>query len=906
MNPISDARTPDTDNDALRYGVVIRPPVYRLDARAFVCSQLLHVDREALAEEGVTVVADGNFVGVVATSHEAARRAAARLPLRWSTPDRDATAVGPAATDARLRRDYQWPGRLAWGAEPDWVIADFIDGGLRLAGPVASTERLRGELACLLESDPQRIHIDGDAEAGLGRQGSDDAAADAALLARAIGRPVAVRLDPDPYARDAEALARARRLRVSGTADGDDFRVDDDLGYVSVPPLALWLTGRLTENLLRDPDAAALQFTFVQESFLDEVAAALGEDPVALRLRHIKDPRGRQLLKSVADQAAWDHPVENDGGADLVRGRGVAYSHRPSESGDAGSGTRSAWIADVEVNTVTGGVRLSRLVAGQDAGADGPLRPLLDATPLRDTLERKLLGLPSSPPPADDWAAPADRKLPAWRPSSPPARRDAPGTPALSEGVDLSPAVAVVANALYDATGVRFRSPPFSPARVRAALEARARPGKRRWWWAGALAVTGLLATLWPFRPSIAPVARPAANLYSAETIERGRLVAEAGDCAVCHTAEGGTVNLGGRPFETPFGTLYSTNLTPDPDTGIGNWSYAAFERAMREGIGRDGRHLYPAFPYTDFAKISDTDMQALYAYLMAQPAVAAPAPQNELRFPFNIRSMMAGWNLLFHDPAPFKPDPSRSAQWNRGAYLFEGAGHCGACHTPRNLFGAEKGGDARLSGALVDGWEAPALTAASRSPAGWTEQSLFEYLRTGRSDAHGVAGGPMAPVVAGLAELPEDDVRAIAHYVATQMDAPLSDPAQSERAAAVVAASRAAPVGQEAGQRVFEGACAACHENGTATFTSAKQALALNTNLHSQRPDNVIQSILGGVHAEGVAGAGEMPAFVHSLSDRQIVDLVQYLRARFAPGETPWKEVGKTVADLRREHDQQ
>ena len=146
MNPISDAQAPDTDNDALRYGVVIRPPVYRLDARAFVCSQLLHVDHEALAGEGVTVVTDGNFVGVVAASHEAARRAAARLPLRWSTPDRDHKGARPAVTDARLRRDYQWPGRLAWGAEPDWVIADFIDGGLRLAGPVANTERLRGEL----------------------------------------------------------------------------------------------------------------------------------------------------------------------------------------------------------------------------------------------------------------------------------------------------------------------------------------------------------------------------------------------------------------------------------------------------------------------------------------------------------------------------------------------------------------------------------------------------------------------------------------------------------------------------------------------------------------------------------------------------------------------------------------
>ena len=893
-------------DEALAHGLVIRPPVYRLDARAFVCSQLLDVNRDGL-DEDVTVVADGNFLGVVAASPEQARRAAERLRPRWSTPAGNHRGNTPAPASDRLQRNYDWPGRLGWGVEPDWVIADCNNGAVRVDGPVADTERLRRELACLLETDPARIHLDGHGEAGLGRQGSDDAAADAALLAHAGGRPVAVRLDPDPYALDAQALARARRLRVSGTPDGGDFQVDDDLGYVSVPPLALWLTGRLTDGLLRDPDAAALQYTFVQESFLDEVAAALGEDPVALRLRHIKDPRGRQLLQSVANQAGWNRPAANDGRADLVRGRGVAYSHRPSESGDAGSGTRSAWIADVEVNTVTGGVRLSRLVAGQDAGADGPLRPLLDSHPLRAALEQKLLGLPDTAPPADQWGGTDDRRLPATRGASPPAPRRMAGPLAEGEDVDLSPAVAVVANALYDATGVRFRSPPFSPARVRASLQARRDRGKRRWWWAGALAVTGLLATLWPWRASLAPVSRPATNLYSAETIERGRLVAEAGDCAVCHTAEEGLTNVGGRPFETPFGTLYSTNLTPDPDTGIGNWSYAAFERAMREGISRDGRHLYPAFPYTDFAKLSDADMQALYAYLMAQPAVAAPAPDNDLRFPFNVRSMMAGWNTLFHRDRTFQPDPARSPQWNRGAYLFEGAGHCGACHTPRNLFGAEKTGEARLAGALVDGWEAPALTADSRAPVAWTEESLFQYLRTGRSDFHGVAGGPMAPVVAGLAELPESDVRAIAHYVATQMDAPASATEAQQRQARERLAASAEPVGQEAGQRVFDGACASCHADGAAaSFTGARQSLALNTNLHSERPDNVIQSILGGVHVEGVAGGGEMPAFSHSLSNRQVSDLVHYLRARFAPGETPWKDVGRTVAEIRMEHNQQ
>ena len=187
----------------------------------------------------------------------------------------------------------------------------------------------------------------------------------------------------------------------------------------------------------------------------------------------------------------------------------------------------------------------------------------------------------------------------------------------------------------------------------------------------------GVIAGLMGWRSTIAPVTL-SAPVYSQATIERGRTLAAIGDCAVCHTTPGGTPNAGGRAMETPFGTIYTTNLTPDADTGLGRWSFSAFQRAMREGISRDGHHLYPAFPYTAFAKTSDDDLQALYAYFMSLPAVRAPTPEAELKFPFGLRPLMAGWNALFHDPVPMQPVPNQSAEWNRGAYLVNGLGHCG------------------------------------------------------------------------------------------------------------------------------------------------------------------------------------------------------------------------------------
>jgi nicotinate dehydrogenase subunit B len=184
-------------------------------------------------------------------------------------------------------------------------------------------------------------------------------------------------------------------------------------------------------------------------------------------------------------------------------------------------------------------------------------------------------------------------------------------------------------------------------------------------------------------------------------------------------------LNAGGRPLETPFGIIYATNITPDVETGIGAWSYPAFERAMREGIHRDGRHLYPAFPYTHFARATDADLQALYAYLMAQVPARARTPENELKFPFNLRPLLAGWNALFHDKKSFQPNTTRSEIWNRGAYLVEGLGHCSACHSPRNALGAELR-NAYLAGGFAEGWGAPARTSGSDAPIPGGEDELF------------------------------------------------------------------------------------------------------------------------------------------------------------------------------------
>ena len=406
---------------------------------------------------------------------------------------------------------------------------------------------------------------------------------------------------------------------------------------------------------------------------------------------------------------------------------------------------------------------------------------------------------------------------------------DKPQEPPLGVGESASvPSAAAIANAIYDATGVRFRELPFTPERVLAgfrppAFRRRPRPGssraalgdKNRGFWAGlGLGLAGLLARA-PSRcrcaaRSTQPRPRAPASIRKKPSRAAG-CWPRSGDCAVCHTAPGGARLAGGLAIETPFGIVHSTNITPDPGTGIGNWSFDAFRRAMREGIGRDGQHLYPVFPYNHFTRTSDADLEAIYAYLMSETPVVAKAKPNGLAFPMNIRPLMTAWNALYLSPGAYQPDPARSAEWNRGAYLVEGLGHCGACHTPRNALGAEIK-SRRFAGGVAEGWEAPPLTDLSQSPVPWTEDALFTYLRTGFSPAHGPAAGPMAPVIHELQALPDSDLRAMASYLAS-FSKPV--PAEAETAAIATADARNAGAmlpSAGPGGRLFQGACAVCH----------------------------------------------------------------------------------------------
>lgn len=281
------------------------------------------------------------------------------------------------------------------------------------------------------------------------------------------------------------------------------------------------------------------------------------------------------------------------------------------------------------------------------------------------------------------------------------------------------------------------------------------------------LAAVVLYALAW--RPAIKAIDPPPRDSFDPVLVSRGQVLAAAGNCGGCHTAVGGAPYAGNVPMHTRFGTIWTSNITPDPLTGIGRWPEQAFARAMRKGVSREGRQLYPAFPYAHFALVDDADLRALYAYLMTRPPVRQSQRPAQLPFPLNWRPLQAGWKLLFVREGQFGPVTGRDSQWNRGAYLAEGLAHCSACHSPRNRFGAERGGTWRYAGGAVGQRYAPPLDARNDAREAWREDALVAYLRQGSGAPRtGTAGMPDATADhAGLAQLPEQDLRAIAAYFA-------------------------------------------------------------------------------------------------------------------------------------------
>jgi mono/diheme cytochrome c family protein len=406
------------------------------------------------------------------------------------------------------------------------------------------------------------------------------------------------------------------------------------------------------------------------------------------------------------------------------------------------------------------------------------------------------------------------------------------------------------------------------------------------------------LAVAW--RPAIAAIDPPIPQSFAADLVKRGRELAAIGNCNDCHTVRGARNFAGGLPVPTPFGTIFSSNITPDAVTGIGRWSEAAFARAMRSGVDREGRHLYPTFPYDHFTNVSDEDDRALYAYLMTREAVHAPARENELSFPLNQRVVVAGWKLLFLHRGTYQPDNAKSAEWNRGAYLVEGLAHCGACHTPRNALGAERA-SASFAGGDVDNWKAYALNAQSPSPVPWDAAALFAYLHRGWHPDHGTARGPMAEVVSNLSQVPSSDVRAIAIYMA-EVFGPQPSDRKRDGEAVVAEANSAAPAAAQAGQQgavIYAAACATCHESGRPPPYGGIN-LALSTAISGPDPRNLANIVLSGVRPVEGERSPIMPGFAASMGDAEIAMLVNYLRSRFSQ-QPAWTDVEKTVEDARR-----
>jgi mono/diheme cytochrome c family protein len=376
----------------------------------------------------------------------------------------------------------------------------------------------------------------------------------------------------------------------------------------------------------------------------------------------------------------------------------------------------------------------------------------------------------------------------------------------------------------------------------------------------------------------------------NAAQLRRGQYLVASGDCLSCHQREGGEPFAGGLGLNTPFGVIYTSNITADGATGIGAWTSDQFYRAMHDGKGAHGQDLYPAFPYPWFRHVSREDDDAIFAYLMSLPPVIYSPPKNDLAFPLNFRSFVGGWNLLFLDSHDFEPDPEQSAEWNRGAYLVNGLGHCGGCHTPKNSFGADKSKH-DLQGGKLDNWVAPDLTNNTRIGLGdWSVDDIAEFLATGRN-GHAAAGGAMADVINYSTSLLNDtDRRAIAVYLKSQPASPTIKSSAPEASA------------MRRGAEIYSDACASCHLDNGIGQSRVFPPLGNDAMLQQPDPTGLEHLILAGTRI-GVSASRPsplgMPSFAWKLTDQEIADVSTFIRNSWGNQAAP--VAASDVADLRK-----
>lgn len=395
------------------------------------------------------------------------------------------------------------------------------------------------------------------------------------------------------------------------------------------------------------------------------------------------------------------------------------------------------------------------------------------------------------------------------------------------------------------------------------------------------LLLGGLLALPQLAAQSRAPaLQRPAAGQSAqAAQVERGKYLAQAGDCIACHTVPGAKVFSGNRPMPTPFGTLFAPNITPDPETGIGRWSADDFYKMMHTGRGRDGKLLYPAMPFASYTKVTRADCDAIFAYLRSVPAVRLATREHDLRFPYNNRSLLLGWRTLYFQEGEFQPNRGKSVEWNRGAYLVEGLGHCAMCHTPINALGGSSQQEAFRGGLIpMQNWYAPSLTSNREAGLGnWELKDIMDLLQVGVSH-RGTVYGPMAEVTYNsLQHMSDDDIRAMAVYLKSL---PNDEPPRPAPANAPLRAD----VNQmfSEGRRIYADKCASCHGAEGKGKLPHYPPLASNQSIIMTSAVNPVRMVLNGGYPPGTKKNPMpygMPPFAHELSDGEIAAVVTYIR---------------------------
>lgn len=387
-------------------------------------------------------------------------------------------------------------------------------------------------------------------------------------------------------------------------------------------------------------------------------------------------------------------------------------------------------------------------------------------------------------------------------------------------------------------------------------------------WLLGTVAVIALAG-------SVVPAGAAGVDKQSFGQIERGHYLTIVGDCAACHTLPGsGHAFAGGRPIETPFGMMLAANITPDPQTGIGAWTDQEFINALTKGTGRHGTRLYPAMPYTYYTKLTRDDALAIRAYLNTVPAVHNPVNSNQLPFPFSMRWVLAVWDEFFFSQGTFHPDPKQSAQWNRGAYLVEGPGHCGMCHTPKNFLGADDT-DSRLKGYALQGWFAPNITDdARRGIGGWSSEEIVAYLKTGHNKT-GAASGPMSETLnLSTSKMSDADLQAIAVY--------LKDQGGQRKTAAADPADPPDQKVMKSGAQIYADNCSACHGPDGKGQPHLFPALSGSPAVQQTDPTTVLHVVLRGARSVGTKPAPTapaMPEFGWILNDDQVAAVATYIR---------------------------